>query len=576
MVGCLTRRRCKVELSYEYEGYAAIRPKDPQKSPKERKALRAKMKKKAIYLPKYPDYPLGVVLSAEIKDLEKHGVSLRHNCTGTITVKLEELKLGSVTVGSLDHRETLHQQWLFRYRKGRRYEDAWMRVPTAVFHVSMDLEIPEKNYRALMKTAEIVENVRKDDIVDLRLANIMRLVEAILADEPVDEYTVDGGIHPARDWMDSDILQLIREKLVAFQGGTLCGSTSPFDTPDYDQLAELLRPVVERGLPDGDVRRQWGRELVTWENSLREEAQLRGKSKSLEKTRRRARRQLKTLKASNDICADIFEVFRFYMNIHLATLKYFLGQHWIEPIPAWNLDFFYFDNSVTVDGRPIVNQPVYTMGPLELHAPHENIDSAQWKKAMSLDFSSMVSYATGFVGSGIFTKAYEMLALNEAELSVILLDAGLESAFKFLWSRPSKRLRSWLELSGLPNLRRSDTSFGDFIRESRQVFERCIPRIDPDISRSRVRKLWSCMEYTHKMRNYVLHQKGVIRRQIMNAIRGSDKTGIGKPADYGIEIDVDLKCKTHTRPYWWRVVQALHEPCREIDRLCTLVRNHLS
>jgi hypothetical protein len=565
--GSLTKE-AKIEFNYEVKGFASISPIKL----KERRIQRMKKMERVgrLYRIPYQQFPRGVVVDTSIEDLRPFGIRLGGKYGGRITIELIEIVSGgAVTVMSLDSRTQQPHQWVYRYRDGRKSHDVWLGMPNAKFRVVMELNMPSQQFNAINETQETLEKITKQELAELMVETTVERLN-LLFESGIDDF--DDSIRTITDDVSLDQVTKTREFL-----SSLIGENGIEES--YSVLEELLnensgkRKEFEEyfinNLKEDEIRKKWARALGDLDQELKRKSQEPGKKKKETKIRRRARRDLKTIKKSERALEDVFEIFRFYLNTYLMAVKYSLGQYWIKTIPSWELDFFYHENEILMNGEAIINQPMYRVGDVSMHPPTDNLFVKDWKRISDLSFGQMMEISTGFTTDGIFVKAYDSLLDDNGEVCIALLDIGLEHAFRYLRRGISEEAQKSAEMIGLPNTSDTDLSFGDIITLTCEPFGRNSGKFG--FSRTRINKLWKHMEFIHELRNRVLHRKTIVRKHIHLALTTQD-TSYLNPRDYEIDLEIDPNNIHHLRPYWWRVLSCVYHSAIDIHQALNLFK----
>jgi len=527
-----------------------------------------------LFFPEYPDYPKGIVINTEIKDLRPQGVNIRPKYGGKITIELIDIKPGGyITMGSLDDRGMMQQQHVYRYRKGRKYHDVWVGMPDGVFNVNMTLNMPEEHYECIMKTNEMFEKVDVEDVAEIEIENIIENVKSIvdlgMVNDDIDEITKESTSDKSIQEQEK-VKQILQEILGEDEIQKSIDDLLQLED-EKNERRKKLKEIIKEHQDPVDIRKKWARSLADIDQEIYQKTQSSTKKDS--RVRKKARKDHKILKKSNTVLEEIFQVFRYYFNTHIATAKYLLNQYWLEPIPEWAADTFYSENEVIMNEIILVKEPIYSAGAMVQHSPSDHISSAQWKELQEMNFGQMCSLSTGFTAEGIFVKSFEALYDDEGEVCLILLDIGLEFVFRTLRRGLTEELKAAAEQLGIPdfdeNAEGVRMSFGDIISAVESTFISHAENIGT--SKTNIRRLWKHLKYIHDLRNKIIHRKNIVRSIIWEAIQNREST-YPDPVDFDIAIEKDFENRIHKKPYWWRLLSTLWQSSMEINQLVIIFK----
>ncbi len=269
--------------------------------------------------------------------------------------------------------------------------------------------------------------------------------------------------------------------------------------------------------------------------------------------KRDARKTLSLIEEADDAAEDLFKIFRFYMNIHLASIKYQLDQYWIDLIPEWEMDHFYTQNEVKMDGHHILAVPVFSVGALWMHKKGggENIHHKQWEQVIEIPIGKTVTYSHGFRSEGLLTRAYEALLDDECEICVVLSSAAVEREFAEIYRR-IKHDKS-IKLNPVVKLPSPPKSLMKTLKNWELVMINHANALGE--SNLEIRKLFKKQKFQRELRNKSLHNGITVKTYIERAIKGQHD--YYPPTKYEVDVPRD---SSHKKPksYQWRVVDDLH------------------
>ncbi len=561
--------KCKFEFDFIYPAYASITPVSPfiPQNRKEEKEFWEAERRKSLYRVKYPEWCLQEVINADIIDLRERGINVTDAYSGTIRVQLTELSPGgSIKVGSRRDRERHALQWQYQFPKqeGIRKEmiDVWSGMPYAKFKVTMNIEMDDEKQKSLIKVSESINKLSSDDLAETRIDKLLGSVQIAsnLTEEDLEALTGDPELKDIESWMQlGEVFQneMGIDFLTAFR--TLLSDPK---NKIYGSFKTFIAKRVAANLPQ-----EWGRTLLDMRQELLEEKEFAKKRKNY-KLKREVNHILELIENADDIAKDIFEIFRFYMNTHLACVKYRHNQFWITPIPEWASDSFYLRTKVIMDDKfPIVTFPIYSIGTLVKlkRGGSDNIGRDGWLETTSLSIRRQVGYESGFSTEGIFVKAFEALEEGECEVCVILLKIGLAFGFKLITKGivdPEE-----IDLKEKMSIPDAQGEFSKVMPNWMDIFKNYAKELG--ITLNEVDQIKENLEYLNILRNAVEHNKTIVRSYIERAQAGD--VGFTTPESRKVSTPIKSNHKK-AKPYHWRVVNDLYNSARLVFTWCILFK----
>lgn len=328
----LARIEANICLEYKYHGYISFKPRTFDR--KSMKRLTHKQKVGRLFKPDYPDYPKGIIIDTEIQDLRLQGVNVRAKYWGQITIELIDIKPGGyISVGSLDDRKMSQHQHVYRYRRGRKYHDVWLGMPDGIFRVTMIVNMPKEHHDSLIKTEEMFQKLVPEDVAELEIERIIQGIKAMVdfgvVNDDVDEITKESTLDEDIE-QQQKVKQILQEVLGPDDIKKGLEQIDLLEDEDSEKRMKLKEIILEN-LDETELRKKWARALADIDQELYQKMKP-SKKKKESRIRRRARRDHKILKKSNTVLEEIFQVFRYYFNTHIATAKYLLKQYWFQSI----------------------------------------------------------------------------------------------------------------------------------------------------------------------------------------------------------------------------------------------------
>jgi hypothetical protein len=584
MMGVLVSMRKKrkrieatIEFDYKYPKYVSFQVLDPHfigKTDREyKKKFDQAVSRGGYFEIRYPEWTRKAVLKANIQDLRKKEVSLSEKYNGSIEIGIDEIQDGSsVQVGSLSGRELNVLQWQFRYEQRRRgiarEENIYGIVPIAKFNVKMNLEMPKASYERMIEASEAIGNLSADDLAEKRIEdfveNLVEIMEMGLENVP-ESMMKDPKYHQA-----TRVLRL-RGFLPDYSefkpGSAIVDLLTDRESEIYQAFHGLLKEEIEK-----DPQVEWSKEFLNLRQRMYQDVEFGRKNRNY-KLRKDAKETLELIEETNEIASDIFKIFRYYMNIHLASVKYQLDQYWLKLLPEWEIDYFYHRNKVMMDDIPIHAVPFYSVGAFWMpdRKGADNIHRNQWDQYLSLSFERLERSQSGLSSDGMLTRAYEALLGDDSEVCVTLASSAIERRFAEIYNlrKSDEQKDRWRELS-LPS---KTDSFRKTLKRWQPIFKTYSGAIRS--SEREITELWKRMYYVRELRNSVLHNAISVETYVSRAQEG--RSGYYRPEACSIsKRDVPLKSShKKPKPYHWRVVSFLHRSSWTTQNLCIRIRSKL-